>query len=212
MSSLNISGSDPGLVSQTTQFKNAMNTYGGTLGFDAAVITQVVTAMNAFPTAYNASEAAKNAAKGAVSAKDDQRRATVAVMRDFAQQIKNNPEATPEILASFGIVPSPTPSGSVSVPVNLTATAFSNGTALLKWGRNGNIQGTVFVIESRYSEGDPWLIIGTSTRARFTDNQATPGVMKAYRIRAERGGVASAYSDDAVIYAFQGGNSLSIAA
>jgi len=212
MSSLVFSGSDSGLVSQATQFKNAMNLYGETLGYDAAQIGEVVTATTAFPTAYNASEAAKYASTGAVAAKNSQRQATVSVMRDYAQQIKNNPESTPEILAAFGITPEPISSGTVSVPTDLTSSAASNGTCLLKWGRNGNIQGTVFVIEYRFNAGDTWTILGTTTKARFTDNYATPGTTKTYRIRAERGGVISAYSGTTVIYPFLSEFGIEIAA
>lgn len=211
MGSIIIPSSDGNFNSLGQQFDGAMTTYGTALGFTAPEKAALKAAVLAFSTDWGASEAAKSAAKGAVSTKNKTRQSTTTAIREAAARILASPAATPAIIAAFGMNPNPVVSGPVSVPLNLVANASSNGICEVKWKRNGNASNTVFVLESKSSTGN-WTMFGTTTKTKFTDTNATPGVQKFYRVRAERGGSVSAYSNEAVIYGAGGEDFLSIAA
>lgn len=211
MGSINIPGSDGNFNSLALQFDSAMTTHGTALGFTAAEKLAVKDAANAFNTDWAISEEAKSTAKGAVSTKNKTRESTTAAIREAAARILASPAATPAIIAAFGMNPNPVVSGPVAVPLNLVGNATSNGNCELKWKRNGNASNTVFVLESKSATGN-WTMFGTTTKTKFTDTNAAPGVQKLYRVRAERSGTISAYSNEAVIYGTGGSGFLAVAA
>lgn len=200
MAYINVPGTDSGLVGFLKQFDSAMQLYSSTLGFDAADESIVQGADEGFSEKLETADASKLAMKGAVAEKDSQRRASVSVIREYAQRIKSNPAATPTILEAFGISVTPSASGPVTVPTLLTAEPAATSVCKLSWNRNGNARGTTFTIESRGSTSGAWTFVGTTTKAKFSDANATPGVTKYYRVRASRGNSVSAWSLEAVIY------------
>ena len=211
MGSIIIPASDGNFNALGGQFSAAMTLYGTLLGFSPAEKTAVSASVTAFSTDWATSEEAKSTAKGAVSTKNKTREATTSAIREAAARILASPAATPAIIASFGMNPNPVVSGPVAVPLNLVGNATSNGNCELKWKRNGNASNTVFVLESKSATGN-WTMFGTTTKTKFTDTNAAPGVQKLYRVRAERGGTVSAYSNEAVIYGTGGSGFLAVAA
>lgn len=207
MAYINIPGTDSGLVGFLKQFDTAMQEHAATLGFDALEEAAVTDAYNEFDTDVTAVLAAKDALKGLVTAKTVQRTTSVALVRDFAQRIKTNPAATPEIQASFGISTTPSSSGPVTVPTLLTAEPAATSVCKLSWNRNGNSSATTFTIEARGSTTGAWTFVGTTTKTKFNDANATPGVPRYYRVRASRGNTVSAWSIEAVIYSGGSGGS-----
>lgn len=208
MSSVNLGKSDAAYNQKLQEFKTGMDAYGTVLGFSTAAKNSATTASTTFSAALTETVSAKAALKGAVATKDATRKSTTTTIRALAAQVKANPLSTPEILAAFGLTPNVTPSGGVNIPSQLVVIPQTQGFAKLTWKRSGNAPATVFVIQARNADGD-WVMIGTSTKSNFTDVDANPGIPKWYRIRAERGGVVSPWTNEVSIYS-SGESSISL--
>lgn len=199
MSSINLAQSDAAYNLKLQEFSAGMEAYGIDLGFSVAAQSAATNAATTFNASLTASVSAKAASKGAVATKDATRKSTTATIRALAAQVKANPLSTPEILAAFGMNPGPTPSGGVNIPGQFSVSPQAQGFAKLSWKRAGNVNGTVFVIQAKYVTGD-WVMIGTTTTSKFTDFDAAPAVPKWYRVRAERGGTVSPWTNEISIY------------
>lgn len=209
MSNFTLPTAEGNLIAFFNNFSTAMDAYSAVLGFDAGDEAACKDAYDDFLADFNAAETAKAAYRGAVSTKSKQRKTSSDIVRDYAQQIKNNPAATPEILTAFGISTTPAGSGPVVTPTNFTPNPSANGICKLTWNKAGNAAGTTYVIEHS-ANGSSWNFLGTTTAAKFTDTNATAGVARYYRIRAARSGNNSPWSSTIAIYL--GGSSLSLAA
>lgn len=87
-----------------------------------------------------------------------------------------------------------------SAPLDLVVTGTSDGTNSLKWKRNGNRQGTTFIIEAKIGSSDNWVMIDAVTGASYKHKNQTPGVKIQYRIKAKRGEFESGCTNTAVVY------------
>jgi hypothetical protein len=85
-------------------------------------------------------------------------------------------------------------------PTELTAQGSSGGTNALKFNRNGNKKGAIFIIEAKIGAATGYAIVGTTTKTNFNHTGQTPGVKAMYRVRAQRGDQFSEYSNEAVVY------------
>ena len=206
-----IPGTDAGVNIKLNQFKTGFSGSFGALGYDAADLDQVIAASVDFNAALNASLLARDAATNAVKTKDTTKQSSISTARLWAQRVQNNPAATPAMLTSMGIVPASAPAGPVTVPTFLGANPSSSGTCVLTWNANGNTRATTYVLEQNI-DGTGWTWLGSTTKRRFEDGGATPGVPKLYRVRAQRGGVTSAPSAEAGIYGGEGSVELKVAA
>jgi hypothetical protein len=106
------------------------------------------------------------------------------------------------ILEELGLSVSESHSGSSTpaAPADLVATGTSDGTNSLKWKRNGNRQGTTYIIEAKFGDSNDWVIIDAVTRSNYKHLNQTPGVKVQYRVKAKRGEFASGYTNTAVVY------------
>lgn len=206
-----IPGADAAAKAKFEQFKAAAVAHLVAIGYDVADLDEILAAADDFGDAFDASELAKDQARNATGLKRAVREASTEVISEWAERIKTNPSVTPAILAAFGIEVSVPVAGPVVPPADLSAFATSNGAALLKWKRNGNIYSTTYTVEAS-ADGENWSIIGTTTKTRFVDVNATPGVPKFYRTRATRAGITSLPSGSANIYPAGGSGELQIAA
>lgn len=194
-----IPNSDSGTQNKLNQFKAGFKIHFSALGYDAADSAEVDNAAINFSTALSASDAAKATAANAVDQKDKTKQSSTSTIRGWAQRVKTNPAATPAMLASMGITPASAPAGPVTVPSDLSANPSASGTCTVRWSANGNVSGTTYVIESN-TNGAGWVWTGSTTKKRFEDGGAIPGVPKLYRVRAQRSGTTSAPSAQASIY------------
>lgn len=170
------------------------------LGLSVSQVESANDAADDFAAKLLAAKNAKDAAKGAVSEKDKSRKTTTSTIRELAQIVKNAPGATPTILAACGLTPGSTPGGVLGPVADVSATASANGTAVIRFNRNGNSRNTTFLLQYRLSESGAWQWLGTTTRTRFVDGGAAPGVFKMYRVISQKAGVDSTPSNEAVIY------------
>lgn len=206
-----VPGTDTGKDAKFQQFLTGFAEHAEALGYDAPDVEAVTTVVAAATAALEASTLAKDQAQQAVSAKDEAIFAANELVRFWAQAVKTNPLAEKSWLADMGIVPASEPVGPVTVPTDLSASASAGGTATLQWAANGNKSGTTYVLESS-TDGANWAYLGSTTKRKFTDEAATPGVMKVYRVKAQRAGLTSAASSWSTIYPVAEGFSLQEAA
>lgn len=182
------------------------------LGLDAGELAEIDAVTAEFAVAYDESEAAKRQLRGAIATKDEKREASLLVYQRFARQFAANPAIPATLRGELGLKVGPGSLGPVQTPSELSATGFGNGENRLVWNRNGNAQGTVFVIEAQTAGSGVWEFVDVTTKARYVDSPRTPGVEIRYRVVAKRGSVQSAVSNVAIVYAGLPASSLRAAA
>jgi hypothetical protein len=204
---------DGDLDSALANFSAVCAANAAKLGLAAPDLAEISDAATNFHSAFNASTAAKAAAHGAVEAKNTQKATSKSVISEWAKQFRANPAVEDELLADLMLPPHSTPGSETTptIPLALVASANGDGVVNLKWNRNGNIQGTQFVIERRTSPSGTWTILDTSTRRTYV-TMATPGQYVAFRVSAKRNGMTSPASTPAVLWDSQESVQLQIAA
>lgn len=199
MSSFKLPATDGDLVIALKTFSTAMETYATELGYSVGDEAATQAAYQEFDSKNTAAAVAKDAARGAVAAKTVAKRSSIETVCAYAQQIKNNPAATPAILSAFGITVEPKTAGPVQTPSLLSASPRIDGSCRLTWKPNGNAPATTYVIDES-SDGANWTFLATVTATKFVDLNAQVGVNNWYRVRAARAGQISPWSNLATIY------------
>jgi hypothetical protein len=183
------------------------------LGLDPADLAEITGAATGLNTKLNAWTAAKSTAGSARQAKDAQKSTSAAIVSKWARVFRANQSVPDSLLEQLMLAPHDTPASQVAPaePLDLVARGNGNGNIKLTWRRNGNIYGTVFVIEYRTSAGGPWLQLGTSTRRTF-ETQWTPGTYIGFRVTAQRRGVQSPASTPVALWESESTQELRVAA
>ena len=162
-------------------------------GVPTAAVTALMAADAALGGAINAQVAAKAAEKAATVTKAAKRDGVVAALNTIATAVYANPAVTDTMLASLGFPArrsGPAPRRVPTEPTGLSAEPFANGTVKLKWNRNGNKPGILFVIETS-EDGLAWTMIRSTTRSSFAVEGFAPGVPAWFRITATTSTAAS---------------------
>lgn len=170
------------------------------LGLTAPQIDQITDLAALYKTKLTAVNTAKNLYRSAVISKDEVRKEAADLMGFYAKSILANPGIAPELKGKLGMKVAPTPPTPVKTPVQLSALALSTGRNILKWKRGGNSKSVVYVVEAKFGLSPNWMMIGQTSSLKYIDLGRTPGEMITYRVRAERGGVASDTSNLAPVY------------
>lgn len=163
------------------------------LGLTVPDLAEIAGAAVGFGTTLSNLIAAKNAAESAREAKDVQKAATKAIVSKWAKTFRANMALPDALLVDLMVAPHVTPGAKTppTIPLDLVASSDGQGNIRLQWKRNGNIQGTSFVIQIQDSPGGDWQYHGSvSKRTFFTTWE--PGSYVAYRVTAIRRGIASA--------------------
>ena len=206
-----IPGPDTAAGAKFAQFRAGAVAHLVTLGYDIGDLDEIIAADVDFNTALANAEAKKAETRAAVAVKSEARVTSTEVIMEWVDRVKSNALATPEMLADFGIVPSAGGAAPVIPPVALSAIPSYQGTCTLTWSRTNNIKGTTFILEFSL-DGENWEWLNSTTKTKFVDANATPGVPRFYRIRAQRAGETSAPGSWTNIYPAVGGDTLQIAA
>jgi hypothetical protein len=185
--------------------------YGVDLGLTNAEITAIANLNTIYGTKITQLVSIKEVYEGAVAGKNLARKNSTANIRAFAKQFKAIQGISPEILKELGIVGSSS-AGPVRTVTSLDVVGCDDGINKLKWDRNGNAQGTNFVIEYRIGNTGAWLLAGTTTKVTFNHIDQIPGQLVWYRVTASRAGTSSVPSPADAAYGPQGDTELSIAA
>lgn len=200
MASENIPGSDDAFASWIINFASVATANATLLNLTSGQTTNMTVLSTAFDNARIDSTAAKAASKGATTVKRNLRKANEELFRSVAKVITVNSEITPTLKAELGLNTTPVPVGPVAPATELSVTGYANGDNVLVWKRNGNASSTTFQIEAQFGSSTDWMMVGTSTKVRFTHAGQTPGVQVRYRIVSMRGGQLSSPSNTAYVY------------
>ncbi len=190
-----------------TEFATTCAASASQLGLTPANVSEISNAASAFSTSYTTLVTSQTVAAANRRAKDIQLASTRAVINKWAKMFRANPAISDQLLGTLHVAPHKT-SGSKTPPtqpLDLIATASGTGTISLKWKRNGNRTGTVFVIESQGASGGEWLNIGSTTKSKF-ETQATIGQYVAYRVTAIRNDLTSQPSAPVTLWGTSGSN------
>lgn len=201
------------LNSALANFNTVCIANSATLGLNPVSLTEINNAATLFNTAFNNSTASKATTKSVVEAKDIQKKSSKATISKFAKQFRANPAISDALLEQLMLPKHKTPGTKTppAQPLNLVGSADGNGLISLKWNRNGNRQGTQFLIEVRTDPTEEWTIGGGTTQAKF-QYQAVPGVYIAFRVIAQRHELNSPASVPFSLWENGGGVSLQLAA
>ena len=160
-----------------------------TLDLEAADITALTTKKTAYSTSLNTSIAKQLEAKAATEDKNLKKNELKSNIRLLARQIQANPDVSGSLKEQLGLRvadPIPTPTDPIP-PTDTTIEISSYNLWRVKWNRNGNPQGTVFIIETTgFAEG-PWVFDGTSTKTSYETSHHNVGGPTFFRVRAQRG-------------------------
>lgn len=202
---------DAKYVSWLKNFAAQCESYSTILGLSATEVSSIESAASSFETNFDGMVAANATARQATEDKNLSRRSTQSLVRRFAKEFKANPAISPAILQALGVVANA--SSSPVVPVtSLVGVGQSDGVNQLRWNRNGNSQGTTFIIEYRLGGSVDWQFAGVTTKIRFSHINQIPGQEIWYRVISSRAGVNSVPCTPEAIYGNDGDGSLSIAA
>lgn len=162
------------------------------LGLTTGQTTTLTSLATAFGNAYAASQASKVTTKSLIGGKDAMRSACEGQFRSVAKVINADVNISATLKGELGISIGPSPSNPVTWPSNLTVVGLENGVNSLRWKRNGNAKGTIFIIESKSEDAANWTILTSLTALKYDHMGQVPGVRVSYRISAKRGNVQSA--------------------
>lgn len=184
------------------------------LGFSTTQTANLALAIANARSAYNAYQSLKSDLKNAQIELDMKMNALMPLGRGMILQVKSKAEqAGNYALYATASIPVPAPATKIipTTPADFTANPSADGSLSLKWKRNGNKQGVIFVIESKTGSG-AWEVLAQTTRASAAFTGYTPGAEVSFRVFATKNGVQSPFSNVATIY--NGGtlNPLQIAA
>lgn len=185
--------------------------YDAELGLSSQQFAELSGLNTTYATKLDANAAAKEALKASTTGKNNARQAASQSIRSYAKLWKSNPAIDPEILNKLGIVGSTT-SGPVTIVTNLTVNGCSDGVNKLTWNRNGNAQGTNFIIESKVQGSANWFFTASTTKSSFNHTNQIPGEQIWYRVISTRAGVNAGPCTPASAYPNTGDTELKLAA
>ncbi|MCC6402683.1 MAG: hypothetical protein IT207_01600 [Fimbriimonadaceae bacterium] len=202
---------DDQLAAWLTNFNTVAAANATPLGLDPAELTQISNAKTNFQNALNAKVAASATALAATSTKNQNRVTSLATIRVFVNGWYAAGNVSDNLLLQLGLVPHD--QGGSSVPVFVPANLVCNPcnvTNKLQWGRAGNAEGTNFVIEQMLPGGQ-WTYLDSTTKTRYSVQDAVPGQQVSYRVYSQRGNDRSGYSNVVTAYGGGGGQQLQAA-
>lgn len=183
---------DAELAAAMTNFAAICTANSEDLGLTAPQEAEITGAASAFNTSFNAALAAKAASHAAVGSKNTQKATSKTVISKWAKVFRANVAVSDSLLSLLLLPPHSTP-GTESDPVTpseVIAEGLATGGVEVKWNRNGNPQGTLFIIERQTVAGGAWTQIGTTKRRTFATTW-TPGSYVHYRVSAQIRNVVS---------------------
>jgi Domain of unknown function (DUF4365) len=116
--------------------------------------------------------------------------------------VKNDSVVTNSTVEQLGFSASKTvnTSSTPNTPTDLVGKGTSDGINSLKWSRNGNRQGVMFIIEAKIGDSANYVMVDAVTGSRFEHVDQIPGVKIQYRVKAKRSNAESGFSNVAIVY------------
>lgn len=202
---------DSQLQNWLDNFFTTCTKYDDVLGLDVDQLTAINQQITGFDTGMTNVTATKATAKAAVTSKNTAKSTISSTVRTYAKQFKADPSIPAAVLSELGIVAN-TGNGPVVTVSSLTVIGCDDGVNKLKWDRNGNASGTLFIIEYKLQGQANWGIAGAVTKSSFDHVDQEPGQTVYYRVVSTRGGQTSNPTSTVVAYGNTSGPGLSVAA
>ena len=163
------------------------------LGLGTVDITALKTMNGDLAGKINAAIAKQSEAKAATEAKNIQMDKTVDTVRSMVRQVQAKPGVPDSLKSQLGLnIPDSSPASvHPSQPKDLSAEIGLGGLCHLKWNRNSNPQGTIFLVESSISIDSEWKIIGTTSKATYDTQLPSAKGHNYFRVKAQRGDLVS---------------------
>jgi len=172
------------------------------LGLVAADITALNVLKTDIDARILAATAAREAAKAATAALKLSRKNANIQASFRGKAITANPNITNALKEQLGLNvrdTTPTPINP-TIPAEVVAEAFANGTNVISWKANGNKGGTQYLVEAKFGTAASFTFVNVTTKTKLEHLNQTPGVRVVYRVKARRGDNESGYSNDALVY------------
>ncbi|MCX6154874.1 MAG: hypothetical protein NT007_12020 [Candidatus Kapabacteria bacterium] len=192
---------DGDLVPWTENFITIATANLTVLGLVTGDMTTLTTNKTNYSTGLNNAVAKQAESKAATDNKNIKRSTLSANIRDLARQIQAHPGVSDSLKVQLGLKPSdPTPTPSIpQIPTELTLTTISGALISLKWNRNGNSQGTIFVVEASGVPDHAFMIIDSTTKTTLETPYRNPTGSTFFRVRAKKNDQTSDPSNVIVI-------------
>ncbi|MCX6153145.1 MAG: fibronectin type III domain-containing protein [Candidatus Kapabacteria bacterium] len=202
MSNDYIPKSDPNFQDWLGNFITVANANLVALGLLSTEMTQLSTDKSDFDTAITDNETKQAAAKAATEHKKVVRGTAETYARALVKRIQAKVGVTTELKAQLQItVPgsAPAPPPIPFPPIGLYATIVGSGSYQLTWQKNGNANGTLFVVEAIIGTSTAWVPVFTTSKLSYTHSGNTPGMKITYRVKGQRGEIQGPPSNYAVV-------------
>lgn len=176
------------LVPWTENFIAVANANLAIIGMTAPDITTLKTKQTEYSTGLNSAIAKQAEAKAATDSKNIKKSALTDNIRMLARQIQAKPGVPENLKVQLGIKnPNMPPSPSAPlIPMNLTLETISGTNIRLRWGRGGNSQGTIFVVESSDKPDTNFIMIDSTTKTTIDTSLNTHSATLYFRVKAKK--------------------------
>jgi hypothetical protein len=172
------------------------------LGLTEEFIGELRSGLTRLRAGIAAAHAAADAHQCATSEKNALRESSTSGLRLAVKRIQAQQMVPVGVLISLGLSTPKTRTSPVQPipPQSLMVTGLDTGVNRLRWDKNGNRPGAVFMVEAREVPDGAFTFVGMSTRPAFDHEGQRPGRRVEYRVKATRSAGASDYSNTAVAY------------
>ena len=176
------------LVPWTENFIAVATANLATIGLAAPDLTALTTKKTDYSTGLNNAIAKQAEAKAATDSKNIKKQALADNIRMLTRQIQAKPGVPANLKVQLGIKsPVAPPSHSAPlIPADLTLETIAGGIIRLKWGRAGNSQGTIFVVEASEKPDINFIMIDSTTKTTLDTSFHALGAATYFRIRAKK--------------------------
>lgn len=193
--------SDAKLLSWMKNFVGTTKDDPESFGVTAEQVANIETKMEDLEEKMAARYTAAEAARAAVVAQKLSRLSALPDCSFLATIIRKNQKIPDANKVHAAVPPRKAPAYTPPVaPFGLTVSGDETGTNFLKWKRAGNKSNTLFIIECRADGDEHFKFLGMATRTTYEQKNAIVGKQCLYRVKAQRAGEQSGYSNTAVVY------------
>ena len=189
------------IVPWTENFVQVASTNAAALGLATVDITALKTKNADYATGLNIAISKQAESKAATESKNIKKDAVIDTIRILARQVQAKPGVSDNLKSQLGLnIPDANPSSlNPFPPKDLSAEIGIGGVCVLKWNRNSNFQGTIFLIETSINPDAEWKMIGTTTKTTYNAHLSAEKGRNYFRIKAQKGDIVSDPSSEAVV-------------
>ena len=189
------------IVPWTENFVQVATANAAALGLATVDISALKTKNVDYATGLNLAIAKQAESKAATESKNIKKDAVIDTIRILARQVQAKPGVSDNLKSQLGLnIHDSSPSSLTPFPPkDLSAEIGIGGVCVLKWNRNSNSPGTIFLIETSVNTMADWHLIGTTTKTMYNAHLSADKGRNYFRIKAQKGDIISDPSSETVI-------------